>query len=515
MRDAAIGKVYLVGAGPGDPGLFTLKGQRVLAEADLIVYDRLANPRLLRYARPEAERIYVGKRTAAYSMPQTEITDLLIARARQGQRVCRLKGGDPFLFGRGGEEAEALVAAGIPFEVVPGVTSAIAVPAYAGIPVTHRGLCVSLGIVTGHEDASRPGSLLRWEELARGLDTLVFLMGVKNLPHLVEQLLAHGRAPQTPIALIRWGTYPTQETVTGTLGTIRKQLEGRRFDPPAIIVVGEVVRLRERLRWFDRGPLFGRRVLVTRAREQAGSLSALLEAAGAEPVELPLIRVEALPPPEESVWEEAYDWVIVTSANTVSYLWEALRAVGKDVRALGGARIAAVGTETAAALEARGLAVDFVPATFTAEKLLEEFPSPVAGASILIPRAQEAPDLLPEGLRQRGARVRVLPLYRTVPDTSGAKEIRRQIAAGEIDAVTFTSSSSVRSFHALFPDFSLEGVAVACIGPVTAATARDLGLPVTVVAEEQTVRGLVRSLATWFEGADNSRVEEQTADGSP
>jgi uroporphyrinogen III methyltransferase/synthase len=504
MNPNRTGKVSLVGAGPGDPELITVKGRRVLEEADVIVYDRLANPRLLRHARPDAERIYVGKRAAAYSMPQTEITELLIARARQGQRVCRLKGGDPFVFGRGGEEAEALVAAGIPFEVVPGVTSAIAVPAYAGIPVTHRGTCAAMAIVTGHEDPIKPGSLLGWEALAQGVDTLVFLMGVKNLPHVVAQLFAHGRPPETPVALIRWGTYPAQETLTGTLATIVEQVAGRRFDPPAIIVVGEVVRLRERLRWFDRRPLFGRRVLVTRSREQAGRLTALLEEEGAEAIELPLLRFEALPPPEAAVWEERYDWVIVTSTNTVTFLWEALVAVGRDMRALGQARVAAVGRETAAALAARGVRADFIPSTFTTERLLEELAADVSGASILIPRAEEAPDLLPEGLRSRGARVRVLPLYRTVPEETSAVELVERLEAGEIDAVTFTASSTVRFFRKLFPDQTLAGIVVACIGPATAATARELGLPVSLVAEEQSVRGLVRSLATALGRADNS-----------
>jgi uroporphyrinogen III methyltransferase/synthase len=501
--DPSIGKVYLVGAGPGDPELITRKGQRVLATADVIVYDRLANPRLLRHARPEAERIYVGKRSAAYSVPQTEITDLLLAHARRGRIVCRLKGGDPFVFGRGGEEAEALVAAGIPFEVVPGVSSAIGVPAYAGIPVTHRGLSATLGIVTGHEDASRPGSLLHWEEIAGGMDTIVFLMGVKNLPHIVSRLLAAGRSPETPIALIRWGSYPGQETVTGTLATILDQLAGRDFGPPAVTVVGEVVRLRERLRWFDQRPLFGRRVLVTRSREQASSLVELLEAEGAEAVELPLIRFEALPPPDPAIWKERYDWLIVTSANTVTFLWEALRAGGQDMRALRVKRIAAVGEETAAALEARGLCADFVPTKATAGQLLAELTEQQPGVKILLPRAEEAPELLPEGLRAQGADVRVLPLYRTVPDTTEADGIRARIEAGEIDAVTFASSSTVKNFCALFPGLSLSGVAVACIGPVTAATAQELGLPVTVVPEDQNIRALVRALAAHLGTSDN------------
>jgi uroporphyrinogen III methyltransferase/synthase len=559
MSDAApaIGKVYLVGAGPGDPELLTLKGRRVLATADVIVYDRLANPKLLRHARPEAERVDVGKRAAAYSMPQTEISDLLVERARAGRMVCRLKGGDPFVFGRGGEEAEALVAAGVPFEVVPGVTSAIAVPAYAGIPVTHRGLCASFGIVTGHETPDgvvpgtrcpvpggmapsarcpvpgsttagpgftepgtghrAPGTMspgtasgasppLRWAEITRGLDTVVFLMGVKNLPTVVGQLLAHGRAPETPIALIRWGTHPGQETLVGTLATILEQAAERPFSPPAVIVVGEVVRLRERLRWFDNRPLFGRRVLVTRARDQASELVERLEEAGAEAVEFPLIRFEALPPPEPRVWDEVYDWVIFTSGNAVRSLWEGLWASGRDVRALGAARIAAVGAETAAALAGHGLRADFVPeATESAgaAALLAQFPSDVQGRNILLPRAEEAPDLLPDGLRQRGATVRVLPVYRTVPDGSGAEAVREQLAAGEIDAVTFTASSTARIFRRFLPEVSLEGITVACIGPTTAATARELGLPVTVVAEEQSIQALVGVLATHFGSADN------------
>jgi uroporphyrinogen III methyltransferase / synthase len=507
MSDAAAGKVYLVGAGPGDPELITLKGRRVLAAADVIVYDRLANPKLLRHARPEAERVYVGKRAAAYSMPQTEISDLLIERARTGRVVCRLKGGDPFVFGRGGEEAEALVAAGIPFEVVPGITSAIAVPAYAGIPVTHRGLCASFGIVTGHEAPSAPGSAsegrLHWPEITRGLDTIVFLMGVKNLRHVVAQLRAHERPPETPVALIRWGTHPAQETLVGTLATIEEKAAERPFGPPAVIVVGEVVRLRERLRWFDNRPLFGRRILVTRAREQASTLVELLEEAGAEAVEFPLIRFEALPPPEPQVWSEAYDWVIFTSANTIRYLWEGLRASGRDVRVLGAARIAAVGNETANALAGHGLRADYVPLESTGEQLLAQFPEDVRERQILLLRAEEAPDLLPDGLRRRGAAVRVVPVYRTVPDGAAAEEVRARLAEGSIDAVTFTSSSTVRHFCRFLPDVSLDGVAVACIGPVTAATARELGIPVTAVAEEQSIRALVGVLSSLFGSADN------------
>ena len=493
MERGGSGRVYLVGAGPGDPGLITVKGLRALQAADVVVYDRLANPRLLAHAPEQAERLYVGKSAHKHAYSQQEINSLLVEWARAGHVVCRLKGGDPFVFGRGGEEAEALAAAGIWFEVVPGVTSAIAAAAYAGIPVTHRGLCATLAIVTGHA-AGRPEDPIAWEHLAGGIDTAVFLMGVESLPEIAANLLRHGRAPETPVALVRWGTTAQQEILTGTLRDIAEQARDAGFRSPAVIVVGEVARLRERLRWYDNRPLFGRRVLVTRAREQASELSRLIEDAGGEPVEFPVIRIRPVAEVDLSGLDRSYDWVVFTSINGVRYLVEALRAAGRDIRALGGAKLAAIGPATAGALAALGLRVDFTPSRFVAEAVLEEFPEPVTGRRILLARAREARDVLPNTWRAAGAEVDVLPVYETVADGADADLIRAEFAAGRIDAVTFTASSTVRHFRQLLPDVALESAVVACIGPITAATARELDVPVHVEAAEHTMPWLVRAL---------------------
>jgi uroporphyrinogen III methyltransferase/synthase len=487
------GFVSLVGAGPGDPGLITVRGREALTEAGVVVYDRLANPRLLEHARTGAERICVGKQPGDRTWRQAQINQLLIDRARAGQRVCRLKGGDPFVFGRGGEEAVALAEAGVPFEVVPGVSSAIAVPSYAGIPVTHRGLCAALGVIAGHSEPDGSPTL-RFDMLAQGLDTLVFVMSVEALPRIVEGLLAGGRAPETPVALVRWGTWSRQETLVGTLATIVEQAREVGFQPPAVTIVGEVVRLRERIRWFDNRPLFGRRVLVTRAREQASELSRHLEALGAEAVELPLIRLEPIDTAEPAMPRGEYDWVVFASAHAVSCFWRRLDRDGLDWRALGQARIAAVGPATQRALAEHHLRADFLPSVYEAARIVAEFPEELTGRRVLLPRAVDAPPVLPEGLRGAGAEVEVLPVYRNVLDTEGVDEMRRQLEAGQLDAVTFTSSSTVQNFRQLMRDVTLDGVVVACIGPSTAATARELGVTVSVVAEEHTVPGLVRSL---------------------
>jgi len=505
------GRVYLVGAGPGDPGLLTLRGRDCLARADVIIYDRLANPQLLIQARADAERIYVGKEASRHALSQEEINQLLVDRARQGQVVCRLKGGDPFVFGRGGEEAEALVAAGIPFEVVPGVTSAVAAPAYAGIPVTHRHYSSSLAILTGHEDPTKDESAIHWDRLATGVDTLVFLMGVHYLPEMVQQLLAHGRPPETPVALVRWGTHPRQETLVGTLANIVQKVAEAGFQPPAVTVVGEVVSLREKLRWFETQPLFGQRVLVTRARAQASALSALLRERGAEPVEFPVIQIRPLDfqarLKELAAAEFPFDWLIFTSANGVEIFFAGLREIGRDARALGRAKLGALGPATGAALTERHLLVDYCPSKFLAEQFLAEFPEPVAGQHILIPRAREARELLPEALQARGADVEVLPVYETVRDGEGAEAIQRQLTAGEIDLVTFTSSSAVQHFVALV-GLVPSGVKVACIGPVTADSAREKGLRVDIVAEEHTIPGLVQALEKhWREEKENGNAD--------
>lgn len=498
------GMVYLVGAGPGDPGLITVRGIECLRRAEVVVHDRLVAPALLDYAPAGAERIYVGKASGAHQMPQAEINQLLIAQARQGKIVVRLKGGDPFVFGRGGEEALALAEAGIPFEVVPGVSSAIAVPAYAGIPVTHRGLAGGFTVITGHKenDAQSPVSSLR-PLLADG-HTLVFLMGVENLAAIVAALLAEGCDQATPAALIRWGTTSQQQTVVGTLGDIVERSRG--LEPPAILVVGWVVALRDRLAWFERRPLLGKRVLVTRAREQASVLSRRLAELGAEPIEFPAIQI--LPAEDYRPLDEAlarhYDWVIFTSVNGVEAVWARLQATGRDARAFAGTRLCAIGPATAAELAAHGLRADFVPPEYVTEAILAGI-GDVAGQRILLPRADIARESLAAGLRQQGARVDEVVAYCTVttgPDHPMAQPVLARLETGQIDVITFTSSSTVRGF---VNTFGLSGIdssknnvpIVACIGPVTAQTAQELGLHVDVVADTHTIAGLIQSLVAY------------------
>jgi uroporphyrinogen III methyltransferase/synthase len=495
--------VSLVGAGPGDPRLITIGAVARLAEADVVVYDRLANPALLRHARPGAELIDAGKTPEHHTLRQHEINALLVEKARAGKRVVRLKGGDPFVFGRGGEEAEALAAAGVPFEVVPGVTSAVAAPAYAGIPVTHRGVASSFAVITGHgPDTGDEGAELSidWTKAATGADTLVFLMGIGRLEEIAAKLVEHGRAPDTPVAVVEWGTLPRQRTVAGTLATIAADARAAGLQPPAVTVVGEVARLRERLRWFDARPLWGTRVLVTRTREQASELSRLLEAQGAEAVELPTIEiVEAGDAGEigatiDEMRASAYTWAVFTSPNAIAIFMRHLRERGLDARAFGRARIAAIGPGTAAALDRAGLVADLVPAEYVAEGLVAAFERRnLRGARILLPRAAGARDTLPDGLRAKGARVDELPLYRAaVPRDPDAEGLRR-LRAGEIDVVTFASSSAVRNLaQMLGGDLApLRRARIAAIGPVTAAAVRDAGLEVAITPAEYTIPALV------------------------
>jgi uroporphyrinogen III methyltransferase/synthase len=503
-----IGKVYLIGAGPGDPGLVTLKGARCLREADVIVYDYLANPRLLSYAKPGAELIYAGKRGGEPEVTsQEEIDRLLVERARAGRVVARLKGGDPFIFGRGGEEAEELARAGIPFEVVPGVTSAVAVPAYAGIPLTHRDYASAVAFLTGHEDPAKGETAIAWDRIATGIGTLVFLMGVGNLPGIVAQLIRHGQPAETPAAVIQWGTKPEQRTVTGTLGTIVSLAEARAVGPPAVLVVGEVVRLRERLQWFERRPLFGRRIVITRAADQAADFADALEAQGAEVLQIPLI---AFAPPGS--WEpldqalarlDQYRWVIFTSANGVEAFFRRLRASGRDARVLGAVRICAIGPATAEALERHAIVPDLVPAVYQAEGVIEALEAqPLEGARILVPRAEVARDLLPLELERRGARVDVVPVYRTVRAVSDAALLRQLLQDRKIDLLTFTSSSTVTSFvegcGATDLKALLDGVKIACIGPITARTAEQLGLTVDITPPQYTIPALVTAIVDYY-----------------
>ena len=502
----AKGKVYLVGAGPGDPGLLTLKGREVLEQAEVVIYDYLANKSFLDFAPHQAEKIYVGKKGGDHAAEQIDINELLVQKGRE-HIVVRLKGGDPFIFGRGGEEAQELVAAGIPFEVVPGVTAAVAVPAYAGIPLSHRDFTAGMAFFTGHERDDKEDSKIEWDKIATGVGTLVFFMGVRNLPFITGKLMAGGRSPETPVAVIRWGATPAQKTVIGTLATIADEVKKAGLTPPALTVVGEVVRLRKELNWFETRPLFGRRIVVTRAREQASDFSARLAALGADCIEFPTISI--VPPPSFEPLDAAvrnlasYRWVIFTSVNGVKFFMERLRAAGLDSRALHGLRIAAIGPKTAEIIESFGIVPDLVPSEYRAEAVLDGLAHEnVSGMRFLMPRAMEAREVLPETLRERGAVVDVVPAYQTVLPTGKSEAMAGMFRRGEIDCVTFTSSSTVTNFLSLFDkDEALEflsRITVACIGPVTAETAGKLGLKIDIMPSDYTIPALADAVAAHF-----------------
>jgi len=486
--------VYLVGAGPGDPGLLTRRGEELLRRADVVVYDRLASRALLDLTRPGAELVDAGKAPGGVALTQEQINEVLVARGRAGLTVVRLKGGDPFVFGRGGEEAEACRDACVPFEVVPGVTSAIAAPAYAGIPVTHRGVATSLTIVTGHEDPTKPGSDTDWDALARAGGTLVVLMGAGNATEIARQLMAGGRPASTPVAAVRWGTRPEQRTVRGTLGAIAEL----RVEAPSAIVIGDVAALD--LGWFEQRPLFGRRVVVTRAREQASALRTRLEDLGAEVIELPSIAVEPLD--FELPALDGYSWCIFTSANGVEAFFErGLAPAGLDARALAATRVAAIGPGTCEALARHGIRADLVPERFVAESLVAAFPDPAEpGERVLVARAESARDVIPTSLTAGGYVVDVLAVYRTIPVTPDAGDLAR-VRAGEVDAVTFTSSSTVNNFcDAVGPVASPPRVF--SIGPVTSDTVRARGMTVHAEADPHTIDGLVQAVCAALSRSD-------------
>jgi uroporphyrinogen III methyltransferase/synthase len=501
------GVVYLVGAGPGDAKLITVKGLECIQKSDTIIYDRLVNIRLLGFAPAKAEIIYVGKSPDRHTLGQSEINQLLVDKALRGKTVTRLKGGDPFVFGRGGEEAEVLSEAGIAFEIVPGVTSAIAAAAYAGIPVTHRDFTSTLAIITGNEDPLKEDSNIDWAKISTGAGTLVFLMGMANLPQITKQLMDNGRSPETPAALVRWGTRPQQRTLVGTLADISRKAASEGFKNPAIIIVGEVVSLREKLNWFEKKPLFGKRILVTRSREQASVLSEALEVLGAEPLEFPAISVaepEDYRPLDLAIKDlTKYKWVIFTSVNGVEQFFRRLHYNNRDIRDLYGAKLCAIGPKTREALEKYGLIVDYVPNEFRAEEILKELQGKVAaGDKILLPRADIARKVLPEALTGMGALVDEVTVYCTLTGAGQTGPILDMLKTGEINVITFTSSSTVRNFVDMLgaADISslLSGVTVACIGPVTAATAGELGVRVDLVAEEYTIEGLVSAILKYF-----------------
>jgi uroporphyrinogen III methyltransferase / synthase len=508
MQSAKLGTVFLIGAGPGDPGLITVKGLEKIRTADVIVYDYLAGKDLIQEAKPSAELIYVGKKGKDHTLEQLDINQLLVTKAREGKTVARLKGGDPYVFGRGGEEAEELVEAQIPFEVVPGVSSAVAAPAYAGIPVTHRDHASMVTFITGHENPDKDESSIDWAVLARNPGTLVFLMGVKNLATIAQSLMDQGKPGSTPAALVRWGTTPQQVSVVSTLQEIAAVAEQRRIKPPAVFVVGSVVSLTEKLAWFERKPLFGKRIIITRSREQSRRMADAIQELGGEPVLFPTITIA--PPLETAPLDSAirrmaeFDWVVFTSVNGVERYFQRFFELMDDIRAMAGPHIGAIGPVTAAALRKHGLKVDLLAKEFVAEGVLDLLSQEdVHGKRFLIPRAEKAREILPEGIARMGGIVEEVAVYRTVqPAGPEIDEVRQTLESRHVQAVTFTSSSTATHFIDMLGaghvKSLLEGVVVASIGPVTSRTLRDHGLPVHVEASVYTIDGLVKAMADYF-----------------
>jgi uroporphyrinogen III methyltransferase/synthase len=516
------GIAYLVGAGPGDPGLITVRGRALLDRCDAIVYDSLANPELLERPpdAPAPELHDVGKRGGdASSSSQEEINELLVRLVRKGKHVVRLKGGDPFVFGRGGEEAQALEEAGLDFEVVPGITAGIAAPAYAGIPVTHRGLSTSVTLVTGHEDPDKTTPRTDWRALAQAGGTIVLYMGVKNLATIAAALVDGGMAAETPAAAIEWGTHPRQRTVVATLGTLADRMAAERIAPPVIVVIGWTVVLRDEIRWFDHAPLFGRRIVVTRAEEGLSrrGLAARLREAGAEVIETPLTRIERVDPERarRTLEElEEFQWVCFTSANGVRFFWETMREVGRDARSLAGARVCAVGPMTADALLQHGIVVDVVAERFVAEGLLAALGQrdDVPGKRVLYASAEGARETLPTGLEGMGADVERLPLYRSVPNGPGLERLRDALRDRAADLVAFTSGSAVRSYVDGVGAELARATGGASIGPATTAVARELGIPVVIEAGESTLAALADAIIAAHTTDDRHHADEPPGD---
>ncbi len=502
--------VYLVGAGPGDSKLITVKGFELITKADCIIYDYLVNPELLKIRRDDCKLIYVGKKAGLHTLSQDGINQLLVKEAKKHNCVVRLKGGDPFVFGRGGEEALYLKKNKINFEIVPGITSAIAVPAYAGIPITERSLTSTVGFITGHEDPTKIDSNIDWEALVKALGTMVFLMGVGNLGLIVKKLIACGKPKNTPVALIRWGTTAKQKTVTGCLSNIESLAKENRMAPPVVIVVGETVGLRQDLNWFENKPLFGKRIIVTRTREQASQLSERLKGAGAEVIEIPTIKIVSLKADAQlknaflsdksDCCQAGYDWVFFTSQNGVFEFAAFLERAGKDTRILGKAKICAIGSETAKSLRGIGIRADYVPSEFVAEAVVKHFKNlkvnDTQAPRALILRAKKARDILPEGLKGAGVNVRIIDLYDTVVPKESASLLKDAMKE-TVDYVTFTSSSTVENFIGLSgKDYrqKLSGVKFASIGPVTSGTLKKFGLKADIEAKVYTIEGLVNAM---------------------
>jgi uroporphyrinogen III methyltransferase/synthase len=510
---AAPGKVYLVGAGPGDPELITARGLRRLREADVVLYDALVHPDQLHAARPGAELVFVGKRAGRISERQAEINRRLVEAARAGKTVVRLKGGDPYLFGRGSEEAELLAAQGIAFEVVPGVPSPLAATAYAGLSLTHRGLASSVAYVTATQSVEKDRTAHDWSKLATATQTLVIFMGMRKLDSLCKLLVEHGRPAGTPAAVVQWASLPKQRTVVGTLANIHTRASEAGLGLPALTIVGDVVRLRENLRWFDTKPLFGKRVVVTRAVHQAGSLAGLLRDEGAQPILAPTIRIA--PPTDAGPLRDAvthldcYDWVLFTSGNAVDAFFAALRDEGLDPRALAGAKVCAIGAKTKAVLEARGILADLIPEDARAEGVISALrPLLSDRARILLPRAEVAREVLPDSLGNVGAEVDVVAAYRNLPpEADQVDRIRTLIDPAESDAVLFTSSSTVKNLCKVLGDGcanELNALTLFSIGPITTKTAEQLGLAVTATSPEQTIESLVQTMRAYYAETDDA-----------
>ena len=501
------GIVYLVGAGPGDPSLITLRGVECLKKADVVVYDYLANELLLTHAPVSAERIYAGKIGGRHNQGQDEINNLLVAKGKEGKIVVRLKGGDPFVFGRGGEECEALRDAGIPFEVVPGVTAAVGASAYSGIPLTHRDVTASVAFVTGQEGKDKNESNIDWDRLSLGGGTVVFYMGVTTLRRNMQRMMDHGRSADTPVALVRWATTPCQQVLVGTLADIADKAETSGFKPPAVTIVGEVVALREKLQWFDTRPLCGKKIIVTRAAEQAGEFSSSLAARGATVLECPTIRLA-----EPESWQlldlairdlPTYDWVVLTSGNAVRYFFRRMNTLGTDARALANCRICAVGPKTADEIRSFGIKPDLIPADYTAEGVVQEFARlDIQNMRVLFPRADRARDVIPSELKRMGAHVDSPVAYRNIVPERLPPETLFALEKRSVDCITFTSSSTVQNLAAMLGEERmldmLKGVVVASIGPITSKSCRDLGLKVDIEPASYTLAALTEALETHF-----------------
>ncbi len=497
------GKVYLVGAGPGDIGLLTVKGLKCLQEAEVVIYDFHLNAQVLNYINHDAEFIYAGKRGGQHTMTQEDINSTIVEKAKQGKSVCRLKGGDPFIFGRGGEEAEIIAKEGIDFEVVPGVSSAVAAPAYAGIPLTHRLYSSSFAIVPGYEDVTKKGSAIDWTKLATGVGTIVFLMTVKNINMVCKKLIENGRSPGTPVAVIRWGTRADQKTIISDLKNISRIVKENDLRPPAVMVVGEVVKLREKLKWYEKKPLFGRRILLT--REHSGGFEQL-EEMGAELMEFPTIKI--VPPSDWTGLDSAidnigsYNWLILTSVNGVKFFFKRLFETDKDIRELKGIKICAVGSRTASEIRKYGIKVDLVPEKFNAEGLIASFKSlnglsSLNGLHFLLPRAEVAREILPEKIRELGGEIDVVTAYRTIKPEIHGKRLRRFLKEGKISIATFTSAATFNNFMSIMDDDAhklLKGVTIAVIGPVTSKAVKDAGLTVHIMPGEATIDAMVKEI---------------------